>query len=139
MSLKLTLNNLNDISQVADRILEYTSFSKRYIFYGEMGVGKTTLIKELSLQLGTVDIVSSPTFSIVNEYAINDAQKIYHFDFYRLENESEALDIGVNEYFASDNYCFIEWPEKIPSLVEDDMIVIKIKLEGMHRIIEIII
>ena len=139
MSLKLTLNNLNDISQVADRILEYTSFSKRYIFYGEMGVGKTTLIKALSLQLGTVDIVSSPTFSIVNEYAINDAQKIYHFDFYRLENESEALDIGVNEYFASDNYCFIEWPERIPSLVEDDMIVIKIKLEGMHRIIEIII
>ena len=139
MSLKLTLNNLNDISQVADRILEYTSFSKRYIFYGEMGVGKTTLIKELSLQLGTVDIVSSPTFSIVNEYAINDTQKIYHFDFYRLENESEALDIGVNEYFASDNYCFIEWPERIPSLVEDDMIVIKIKLEGMHRIIEIII
>ncbi|MDG1934615.1 MAG: tRNA (adenosine(37)-N6)-threonylcarbamoyltransferase complex ATPase subunit type 1 TsaE [Flavobacteriales bacterium] len=139
MSLKLTLNNLNDISQVAGRILEYTSFSKRYIFYGEMGVGKTTLIKELSLQLGTVDIVSSPTFSIVNEYAINDAQKIYHFDFYRLENESEALDIGVNEYFASDNYCFIEWPERIPSLVEDDMIVIKIKLEGMHRIIEIII
>jgi len=139
MSLKLTLNNLNDLSQVADRILEYTSFSKKYIFYGEMGVGKTTLIKELSLQLGTVDIVSSPTFSIVNEYAINDAQKIYHFDFYRLENESEAFDIGVNEYFASDNYCFIEWPERIPSLVEDDMIVIKIKLEGMHRIIEIII
>ena len=64
---------------------------------------------------------------------------IYHFDFYRLENESEAFDIGVNEYFASDNYCFIEWPERIPSLVEDDMIVIKIKLEGMHRIIEIII
>ena len=139
MSLKLTLNNLNDLSQVAARILEYTSFSKRYIFYGEMGVGKTTLIKELSLQLGTVDIVSSPTFSIVNECAINDAQKIYHFDFYRLENESEALDIGVNEYFASDNYCFIEWPERIPSLVEDDMIVIKIKLEEMHRIIEIII
>jgi len=139
MSLKLTLNNLNDLSQVADRILEYTSFSKKYIFYGEMGVGKTTLIKELSLQLGTVDIVSSPTFSIVNEYAINDAQKIYHFDFYRLENESDALDIGINEYFASDNYCFIEWPERIPSLVEDDMIVIKIKLEGMHRIIEIII
>ena len=139
MSLKLTLNNLNDLSQVAARILEYTSFSKKYIFYGEMGVGKTTLIKELSLQLGTVDIVSSPTFSIVNEYAINDAQKIYHFDFYRLENESDALDIGINEYFASDNYCFIEWPERIPSLVEDDMIVIKIKLEGMHRIIEIII
>ena len=139
MSLKLTLNNLNDLSQVADRTLEYTSFSKKYIFYGEMGVGKTTLIKELSLQLGTVDIVSSPTFSIVNEYAINDAQKIYHFDFYRLENESDALDIGINEYFASDNYCFIEWPERIPSLVEDDMIVIKIKLEGMHRIIEIII
>jgi tRNA threonylcarbamoyladenosine biosynthesis protein TsaE len=104
-----------------------------------MGVGKTTLIKELSLQLGAVDIVSSPTFSIVNEYVINDAKKIYHFDFYRLENESEALDIGVNEYFASDNYCFIEWPQRIPSLVEDDMIVIKIKLEGIRRIIEIII
>jgi len=139
MSLKLTLTNLDELSQVAGKILEYTKSFKKYIFYGEMGVGKTTLIKELSLQLGAIDIVSSPTFSIVNEYIINDEKKIYHFDFFRFESESEALDIGVNEYFASDNYCFIEWPEKIPSLIEDEMIVVKIKLEGIHRIIEIII
>lgn len=139
MSLKIKLTNLDELSQVVGKILEYTKSFKKFIFYGEMGVGKTTLIKELSLQLGTVDIVSSPTFSIVNEYVINDVKKIYHFDFYRFENESEALDIGVNEYFASDHYCFVEWPEKIPSLIEDDMIVVKIQLEGIYRIIEIII
>jgi tRNA threonylcarbamoyladenosine biosynthesis protein TsaE len=104
-----------------------------------MGVGKTTLIKELSLQLGVTDIVSSPTFSIVNEYISSSNGKIYHFDFYRLENEKEAFDMGYEEYFFGDDYCFIEWPENIPNLIEDNMVIIKMELSGKKRVIEIII
>jgi tRNA threonylcarbamoyladenosine biosynthesis protein TsaE len=104
-----------------------------------MGVGKTTLIKELSLQLGVTDIVSSPTFSIVNEYNSLSQGKIYHFDFYRLNYEKEAFDIGYEDYFFGDDYCFIEWPEMIPNLIEDDMVVVKIGLDGFKRVIEVII
>ena len=139
MSLKLTLTNLDELSQVAGKILEYTKSFKKYIFYGEMGVGKTTLIKELSLQLGVTDVVSSPTFSIVNEYLTKENGIIYHFDFYRLKKEEEAFDIGYEEYFFSNHYCFVEWPERIPSLIEDDVVVVKMKLEGNKRIIEVII
>ena len=104
-----------------------------------MGVGKTTLIKELSLHLGVSDIVTSPTFSIVNEYQICRDRIVYHFDFYRIEDEKEAFDIGYEEYISSDSYCFIEWPEKISNLIEEDMVVVKIKLDGVKRVIEIII
>jgi tRNA threonylcarbamoyladenosine biosynthesis protein TsaE len=104
-----------------------------------MGVGKTTLIKELSLQLGVNEVVSSPTFSIVNEYLTKENCKIYHFDFYRLQDEQEAFDMGYEEYFFSDAYCFIEWPEKIPNLIEDDMIVVKMHLDGNNRVINVLI
>ena len=104
-----------------------------------MGVGKTTLIKALSLQLGVVDVVSSPTFSIVNEYHIDKGLKIYHFDFYRIEDEDEAYDMGYEEYFFSEAYCFIEWPEKITNLIEEDIVEIKMFLEGTKRRIEVII
>ena len=139
MSLTLFAENLESIPSVAKQILEYASPHKKFVFYAKMGVGKTTLIKELSLQLGVTDVVSSPTFSIVNEYLTKQNGSIYHFDFYRLEKEQEAFDMGYEEYFFNNDYCFIEWPEKIPTLIEDDMVVIKIKLEGKKRIIEVII
>ena len=139
MSLFLFSNNIKELSEVAKKILRVNSISKKFLFYGEMGVGKTTLIKELSLQLGVNDVVNSPTFSIVNEYLTNDKKKIYHFDFYRLNNESEAFDLGCEEYFLNDNYCFVEWPEMIPSLIDHNMVVVKIKLDGYKRIFEIII
>jgi tRNA threonylcarbamoyladenosine biosynthesis protein TsaE len=82
-----------------------------------MGVGKTTLIKELCKELGTEDVTSSPTFSIVNEYHTTDGQIVYHFDFYRIEDENEAYDIGIEDYFYSDAWCLIEWPENIQNLV----------------------
>ena len=85
------------------------------------------------------DVVSSPTFSIVNEYITKEDCKIYHFDFYRLEDEQEAFDMGYEEYFFSDAYCFIEWPEKIPNLIEDDMIVVKMHLDGNKRVINLLI
>lgn len=109
---------LKNLTEVAALILENVS-SKTILFYGDMGVGKTTLIKELAKKLKVTDTISSPTFSIVNEYeAEND--KVYHFDFYRIEKETEALDIGVDEYFYSGNWVFVEWPEKIATLLPDD-------------------
>ena len=104
-----------------------------------MGVGKTALIKALSLQLGVSDVVSSPTFSLVNEYHTDDKNTIYHFDFYRIEDEKEAFDMGYEEYFSSNAYCFIEWPEKIPNLIEEEMVTIKMFLDGIKRKIEVII
>ncbi len=90
--------------------------TKTLLFYGEMGVGKTTLIKELAKKLGVQDTISSPTFSIVNEYLL-DEDKLYHFDFYRLEDEEEALDIGIEDYFESGHWSFVEWPERIEALL----------------------
>ena len=139
MGFTLISENLEQLPKIAKEILEYSSPHKKFLFYAEMGVGKTTLIKELSLQLGVTDVVSSPTFSIVNEYISSSDGKIYHFDFYRLKGEKEAFDMGYEEYFFGDDYCFIEWPEKIPNLIEDDMVAIKMQLNGTKRVIEIII
>ena len=139
MSLTLFVNDLTNIPDVAKRILEYTSPHKKFAFYADMGVGKTTLIKELSLQLDVVDVVSSPTFSIVNEYQTENKSRVYHFDFYRLEEEQEAYDMGYEEYFFSDDYCFIEWSEKIPSLIGEDMVIVKMHIEETKRVIEVII
>ena len=139
MGFTLISESLEQLPKIAKDILEYSSPHKKFLFYAEMGVGKTTLIKELSLQLGVADIVSSPTFSIINEYISSNYGKIYHFDFYRLKDEKEAFDMGCEEYFSGDNYCFIEWPEKVLNLIEDDMVVIKMRLNGTKREIEIII
>lgn len=107
--------NIEQIDEAANQLLESVN-SKIILFYGEMGVGKTTLISALVKQLGGDSEVSSPTFSIVNEYII-DNDKVYHFDFYRIEDEYEALDIGVEDYFESGHWIFIEWPDKIKKIL----------------------
>ena len=94
--------------------------NKTLLFYGQMGVGKTTLIKELCKSLGVLDNISSPTFSLVNEYQTAKNDKVYHFDFYRIEDEEEAYDIGIEDYFDSKNWCFVEWPENIVNLLPID-------------------
>ena len=129
---------LSEIDDIAAQLIEMFKY-KTILFEAEMGSGKTTLIKALSLQLGVADVVSSPTFSIVNEYPIDESDKIYHFDFYRIENEQEAYDVGYEEYFFSTAYCFIEWPEKITNLIEEDMVRIEMSLEGTTRRIEVIL
>ncbi len=107
---------LNELQKIAKDIIANAD-SKILLFYGEMGVGKTTLIKEIVKQLGSSDIVSSPTFSLVNEYYSNTSANIYHFDFYRILSEEEALDIGIEEYFYSNNWCLVEWPNKVENLL----------------------
>jgi len=117
--------SLEEINEVAQKIISEQP-KKVILFNGEMGVGKTTLIKELSKNLGVTDATSSPTFSLVNEYQANDNQLVYHFDVYRLKSESEALDMGIDEYLYSGNWCFIEWAEKIPNLIPDEHSIIEI-------------
>ena len=105
-----------ELPKIAKTILEKAS-SKNVLFYGEMGAGKTTLIKQLIKQLGVNDTVNSPTFSLVNEYFSNTEETIFHFDFYRIQNETEALDIGIEEYFYKNAWCLIEWPQNVENLL----------------------
>lgn len=114
---------------MAADILAFAGNEKIFLFYGDMGAGKTTLIKQLCHQLGVVGPVSSPTFAIINEYQA-PSSAIYHFDFYRLKTQTEALDMGYEEYFYSGAYCFIEWPEKIPDLLPEHYLKISITPTG---------
>tara|TARA_B100001063_G_C16285304_1_gene321170 strand:- start:43 stop:459 length:417 start_codon:yes stop_codon:yes gene_type:complete len=108
--------DLADLNLIAKQVVSNV-YNKTLLFYGSMGVGKTTLIKEICKELDTEDITSSPTFSLVNEYRTNKGEIIYHFDFYRIEDEKEAFDIGVEDYFDTDAWCLIEWPENIQNLL----------------------
>ncbi len=108
--------SLQELPQIATEIIRFAEH-KKVLFYGEMGVGKTTLIKEIVRQLGVSDNVSSPSFSLVNEYHTNNNEKVYHFDFYRIDKEEEALDIGVEEYFYGNCWCLVEWPNKVENLL----------------------
>jgi tRNA threonylcarbamoyladenosine biosynthesis protein TsaE len=112
--------SLDEIQQVAQKILSTPSLKKVITFDALMGVGKTTLIKALVKELNVSDNSSSPTYSIVNEYRTKELEPIYHFDLYRLNSEIEGYDMGLDEYFYSGNWCFIEWPEKTPNLIPID-------------------
>lgn len=119
--------SLDQLEEVAQKIIDQNP-KKVILFHGEMGVGKTTLIKQLCKSLGVTEATSSPTFSLVNEYQAKDNKLVYHFDFYRLNRETEALDMGVDDYLYSGNWCFIEWAEKIPNLIPESHSVITIEL-----------
>jgi len=120
---------LTGLPAIAEEMMNDAEDTKVWLFTGEMGAGKTTLIKFLCRKLGVADTMSSPTFSIINEYA-TDGGRVFHFDFFRIRNEAEAFDIGTEEYFYSGNYCFVEWPEKIPGLIPPEYVHIKIDLES---------
>lgn len=124
---------LDEIENVSSQLIDKLKINRILLFYGEMGSGKTTLIKNLCKFLKVNDDVSSPTYSIVNEYNTIDAQTIYHFDFYRLESEEEAFDMGYEEYLYSGNVCLVEWPDKIASLLPENSLKVYIQSEGDKR------
>lgn len=121
----IEVKNIQELPKAAKQILEFAKDKKVWLFYGDMGAGKTTLIKHICAALGVQEVTSSPTFSIVNEYDSPDGP-VYHFDFYRIKSEDEALDLGYEEYFYSDAHCFVEWPNLIPSLLPEDALSIRI-------------
>ncbi len=134
--LRILSKTLSDLDEVAKLIITFAGSNKIWLFYGEMGAGKTTLIKHICEKLEVSDRVSSPTFSIVNEYQGEKVGKVFHFDFYRIKSETEAMDIGYEEYFYSGTYCLVEWPEKIPNLIPDQFLRINITTqEDFSRLI----
>ncbi|MGK7391730.1 MAG: tRNA (adenosine(37)-N6)-threonylcarbamoyltransferase complex ATPase subunit type 1 TsaE [Candidatus Cyclobacteriaceae bacterium M2_1C_046] len=126
-SVQWEYSGLFEIQEVAEKLLKYGNDYRIWLFKGELGAGKTTLIKALSSELGVIDRVSSPTFSLVNEYESESGDILYHFDFYRVKDEEEAVNIGLEEYFYSGSYCFIEWPSRIPNLLPENYIMVEIK------------
>lgn len=126
MTKTFQIKSLNEIEKVAEEFVTFISDSSLQsnviAFFGSMGSGKTTFIKAICKVLGTPESVSSPTFTIVNEYSTNRGFPIYHFDFYRINKLEEAYDIGIEEYFYSDGLCLIEWSEKIESILPPDAI-----------------
>ena len=125
---------LKDLRTVAEAIAGLALRYRVWLFNGDMGAGKTTLIKAVGAALGVKDTMSSPTFSIVNQYETETRGSVYHFDFYRIRSEAEGYDIGTDEYFYSGSPCFVEWPEKIPSLIPATHGVVTIKsTDSTHR------
>tara|TARA_Y100001968_G_C19435500_1_gene759419 strand:- start:253 stop:666 length:414 start_codon:yes stop_codon:yes gene_type:complete len=137
--MKIIVNCVSELSLVVNKLIDFLGNSNIVCFYGEMGVGKTTLIKELCNSLDVKGKISSPTFSIVNEYITNDNKIIYHFDLYRLKNVEELYDIGFEEYINQDNLCLIEWPDKVEKIITDQIIKVYMNRNQEQRIIEIII
>ncbi|WP_423146579.1 tRNA (adenosine(37)-N6)-threonylcarbamoyltransferase complex ATPase subunit type 1 TsaE [Rubrolithibacter danxiaensis] len=132
----IEISDPEQLSEAAIHLLHFIGNEKILLFYGEMGAGKTTFIKAICKELGITDTVSSPTFSIVNEY-VSPSGPVYHFDFYRLKNETEALDLGYEDYIYSGNYCFIEWPEKISSLLPAKACRVELKVKsGQERLLQ---
>ena len=119
--MEIKINSLADINEAAKQFIENMGDSKVFAFYGKMGAGKTTFIKAVCEELGVDDVITSPTFAIVNEYqSATTGDSIYHFDFYRIKKPEEVYDMGYEDYFYSGSLCFLEWPELIDDLLPED-------------------
>jgi len=142
--IKFEIESINKLPETAEKIIKHLNLKPEMdannclAFYGEMGAGKTTLIKEICKLLGVRDITSSPSFSLINEYLTNESESIFHFDFYRINNVEEAYDIGYEDYFYSNSLCLIEWPEKIETLLPENHTSIKIStFVNKKRLVEL--
>ncbi|MBP3565613.1 MAG: tRNA (adenosine(37)-N6)-threonylcarbamoyltransferase complex ATPase subunit type 1 TsaE [Alistipes sp.] len=134
---RLEIDSLSDLKYVAQEVVESLDGRTVVLLRGEMGAGKTTLISRIAAYLGAEDVVTSPTFALVNQYEGREC-RIFHFDFYRIEEIEEVFDLGYEEYFYSGDLCFVEWPEKIEPLLPDDAMTVRITVgDDEHRIFEI--
>ena len=128
--LKISIDSLSELSRVADAVIERLGERRVVAFRAPMGAGKTTLIAEIVAALGSGDVVTSPTFALVNEYDTGEGDVVYHFDFYRIDRVEEAFDMGYEEYFYSGELCLVEWPEKIEELLPGDVMTVTITIDG---------
>ncbi|MBN2862886.1 MAG: tRNA (adenosine(37)-N6)-threonylcarbamoyltransferase complex ATPase subunit type 1 TsaE [Bacteroidales bacterium] len=137
--MQIPLKNKRYLPSVAGTLLKYSGDRRLFAFYGSLGAGKTTIIKAICKLLGASDPVSSPTFTIVNEYRTADGQLLYHIDFYRIKKYEEVLDLGIEEYLSAGSYCFMEWPEIIEEMLPADTVKIKITPgKNEERLLEIV-
>ncbi|MGI6046920.1 MAG: tRNA (adenosine(37)-N6)-threonylcarbamoyltransferase complex ATPase subunit type 1 TsaE [Petrimonas sp.] len=136
--MQLKINNIHEINNVAKQFIDQIGNKKVFAFYGTMGAGKTTFIKAVCEELGVLETITSPTFAIINEYKDGEGNSIYHFDFYRINKLEEAFDFGCEDYFYSENLCFIEWPELVESILPDNTVKVYItETENGERLVEI--
>lgn len=122
------INNIEELSKVSELLIDWRDYSNIVAFYGNMGAGKTTLIKNLCAKLGVQDEVNSPTFALVNEYQTENLDSVFHFDFYRIKSLEEVFDIGYEDYFYGGSLCLLEWPELIDPLMPEHFIKVEITL-----------
>lgn len=136
--MEIIIRDKKHLSASAKELLHQTGDNKILAFYGSMGSGKTTIIKSICEILGVVDIVTSPTFTLVNEYKTLKGESLFHFDFYRIRKIEEVFDFGIEEYLTSDSYCFMEWPELIEDILPSETVRIRIEVdENEQRILHI--
>jgi len=135
--MKILIKDKRYLSAAVRKLLKYTAKKRLFAFYGSLGSGKTTIIKAICMELGAVDMVSSPSFTLVNEYRTEKGEILYHIDLYRIKRPDEVFDFGIEEYLTGVSYCFIEWPELVEGVLPDETITVKItvKKDG-QRILE---
>jgi len=128
--MRILINDKKHLPAAARKLLDQTGEKKILAFYGSMGAGKTTIIKAVCKVLGAADLVSSPTFTLVNEYRTRTGESLYHIDFYRINKKEEVFDFGIEEYLSSGSYCFMEWPELVEDILPPETVRIKITVGG---------
>ena len=134
--MEITVKSLDSIQEAAKQFVSAIGTHRVFAFYGKMGAGKTTFIKAVCRELGVTDVITSPTFALINEYTDGKGNPIYHFDYYRIKKLEEVYDMGYEDYFYSGNLCLIEWPELIESLLPDDAVRVHLDVlpDGTHKL-----
>jgi len=127
--MQIKIKNIHHLKEAAKELLVLTRDKKIFAFYGSMGAGKTTIIKAICEVLGAEDLVSSPTFTLVNEYRRSGGGSIYHIDFYRIKKQEEVFDFGIEEYLSGDSYCFMEWPELVEEILPAETVNVRITVD----------
>ena len=136
--MKIVIKDKGHLDEAAAKFVNLTQGRKIFAFYGPMGAGKTTIIKSICRKLGALDIITSPTFTLVNEYKTAHGESIYHIDFYRIRKTEEVFDFGIEEYFSSGSYCFMEWPELVEEILPAETNRVRITVrDDEQRILEI--
>ena len=137
--MEIIIKHKNNLPSAATRLLKLSGDKRVFAFYGPMGSGKTTIIKVICDKLGATDLISSPSFTIVNEYRTSYGDSLYHVDFYRIRKTEEVLDIGIEEYLSSGSYCFIEWPELVEEILPAEAVKVRISVgKNEERILELL-
>ncbi len=131
--MRILIKDKRHLSVAARQLLKHAGEKKIFAFYGSMGAGKTTIIKAVCELLGAVDIISSPTFTLVNEYRTSAGETLYHIDFYRIKKQEEVYDFGIEEYLTGDSYCFMEWPELIEEILPPETVIVRISVNEKEQ------